>query len=47
MFKNLEKGLQDFVTPVAQKLSDNQSLKAISAGFVKLMPITLGLIIFQ
>lgn len=47
MFKNLEKGLQDFVTPVAQKLSDNQSLKAISAEFVKLMPITLGLIIFS
>lgn len=47
MFEKLEQGLQKVVNPVAQKLSNNQSLKAVSAGFVKLMPITLGLIIFS
>ena len=46
MFEKLEKGLQKIVNPMAQKLSDNQSLKAVSAGFVKLMPITLGLVVF-
>ena len=47
MFEKLEKGLQKIVNPMAQKLSDNQSLKAVSAGFVKLMPITLGLVVFS
>lgn len=47
MFEKLQEGLQKVVNPVAQKLSNNQSLKAVSAGFVKLMPITLGLIIFS
>ena len=34
MFEKLEKGLQKIVNPMAQKLSDNQSLKAVSADFV-------------
>lgn len=47
MFEKLENGLQNIVNPIAQKLSENQSLNAVSAGFVKLMPITLGLVVFS
>lgn len=47
MFEKLESGLLNIVNPIAQKLSENQSLNAVSAGFVKLMPITLGLVVFS
>lgn len=47
MFEKLENGLTKIVNPIAQKLSKNQSLNAVSAGFLKLMPITLGLVIFS
>ena len=47
MFKNLEQILLKVINPVAQKLSANQSLAAISAGFVKMMPVTLGMVVFS
>lgn len=46
MIKKLESILMNVIEPLAQKVNANQSLRAISEGFIRTMPITLGLAIF-
>lgn len=44
--EKLEKFLQRFIGPIAQKMSENDTLQAVAEGFMRTGPVTFGVCLF-